>query len=337
MKYRIGKKIGVRSFGIEPRKTDVPQLRDEYWNYKILQGRKVIRGVHYFGRLFLHDVLIIDLLGESLEQLFRRCRRKFPLKTVVSLAQQMLLRIEDVHETRSDLVFRDIKPANFLLGRPGTPRAETVHLIDVGMAKKYRDPETRQHIPYREGRSLAGTARYEQQSRRYDMEALEARSLPWQGIKAASDAQKYELIGMKKQEIPIKDLCKDLSNQFAEYFNYVRGLSFEDAPDYEYLEYIPHLPGEVLQWTMQNDWRTPKQPSSSQTSASRSSPTADNYGRSKPPSQRRLGELGAGRCRCRETQADASDERRRIAANDVSDEAITLSRTGARGRWASGP
>lgn len=153
-----------------------------------------------------------------------------------------------MHE--SDLVVRDIKPENFLLGRPGTPGAETVHLIDLGMAKKYRDPETKQHIGYREGRSLAGTARYmsvnahlrREQSRRDDMEALGhvflyflRGSLPWQGIKAASDVQKYELIGMKKQETPVEDLCKDLPNQLAEYFNYVRGLSFEDAPDYEYL------------------------------------------------------------------------------------------------------
>lgn len=149
-----------------------------------------------------------------------------------------------------DLVYRDIKPDNFLFGRPGTPGAETIHLIDVGMAKKYRDPETKQHIPYREGRSLAGTARYmsinthlrREQSRRDDMEALGhvwvyflRGRVPWQGIKADSDAQKYELIGMKKQETPIKDLCKGLPKQFSEYFNHVRGLGFEEAPNYEYL------------------------------------------------------------------------------------------------------
>lgn len=141
-----------------------------------------------------------------------------------------------MHE--SGLVYRDIKPDNFLCGRPGTPGAETIHLIDVGMAKKYRDPETKQHIPYREGRSLAGTARYmsinthlrREQSRRDDLEALGhvwvyflRGSLPWQGIKAASNAQKYELIGMKKQETPIKDLCEGLPKQFPEYFNYKIG------------------------------------------------------------------------------------------------------------------
>jgi casein kinase 1/casein kinase I family protein HRR25 len=35
-----------------------------------------------------------------------------------------------------------------------------VHIIDFGLAKKYRDPRSHQHIPYRENKNLTGTARY---------------------------------------------------------------------------------------------------------------------------------------------------------------------------------
>jgi casein kinase 1 len=135
------------------------------------------------------------------------------------------------------------------------------------MAKQYRDPKTKQHIPYRERKSLSGTARYmsinthlgREQSRRDDLEALGhvfmyflRGGLPWQGLKAATNKQKYEKIGEKKQTTAIRDLADGfpgkffinssryiLSNcpteEFSKYLSYVRNLGFEDEPDYNYL------------------------------------------------------------------------------------------------------
>jgi casein kinase 1 len=66
--------------------------------------------------------------------------------------------VQAIHE--KNLIYRDIKPDNFLIGRPMTKTANMVWVVDFGMAKQYRDPKTKQHIAYRERKSLSGTARY---------------------------------------------------------------------------------------------------------------------------------------------------------------------------------
>ncbi|KAG0285789.1 casein kinase I, partial [Linnemannia gamsii] len=232
----------------EPRKSDAPQLRDEYRTYKILAGSTGIPNAFYFGQEGLHNILCIDLLGPSLEDLFDMCGRKFTIKTVVMVAKQMLSRVQTIHE--KNLIYRDIKPDNFLVGKPHSKHANMVHVVDFGMAKQYRDPKTKQHIPYRERKSLSGTARYmsinthlgREQSRRDDLEAMGhvfmyflRGGLPWQGLKAATNKQKYEKIGEKKQSTPIKELCDGFPEEFGIYLNYVRKLSFEETPDYDFL------------------------------------------------------------------------------------------------------
>ena len=87
----------------------------------------------------------MDLLGPSLEDLFNFCSRRFTMKTVLMLADQMIGRIEFVHN--KNFIHRDIKPDNFLMGIGR--HCNKLFLIDYGLAKKFRDNRTRQHIAYR--------------------------------------------------------------------------------------------------------------------------------------------------------------------------------------------
>lgn len=129
--------------------------------------------------------------------------------------------MESVHEKL--YIHRDIKPVNFLAGR----KAEVgrLYLIDFGVAKQFRNPETKEHIAYKEGKKLLGTADYcslnthrgIEQSRRDDLEALcysliqlLRGSLPWHKLSGKTKEEKFEKIMSSKLSCSAEKLCEGI-------------------------------------------------------------------------------------------------------------------------------
>jgi len=159
-KYQLDQRIGSGAHGVVYMGTDIdtgkqvvvkmelqtvrnPKLAKEYKIYKILAGGVGISRVHWFGKAGKYNALVLDVLGPSLYDLFKFCGRKFTLKTVLMLADQMLTILEYIHS--KNLIHRDIKPANFVMGLD-MRELNKVYIIDFGLAKSYYNTKTRQHI-----------------------------------------------------------------------------------------------------------------------------------------------------------------------------------------------
>eukprot|EP01097_Dermamoeba_algensis_P001050 TRINITY_DN139_c0_g6_i3.p1 TRINITY_DN139_c0_g6~~TRINITY_DN139_c0_g6_i3.p1 ORF type:complete len:519 (-),score=171.52 TRINITY_DN139_c0_g6_i3:156-1712(-) len=261
--YKLKEKLGYGSFGdiyagedpngvsvaikFEALDIPVPQLEKEVQILRTLDGVKGVAKVYYFGREEHHLVMVMDRLGPSLEEQFARCGGKLSIKSVMVIGLQCLDRLEAIH--KAGFIYRDIKPENFLTG-PAEDRS-TVYVIDFGLAKRYIDPVTKQHIPYQDNKNFSGNARFAslnshlgiEQSRRDDLESLGFMllylfkgSLPWQGIKASNMKEKFHKIKMEKERNSPREITANdkavISTAFSEYFENVRLLNFDEDPDY---------------------------------------------------------------------------------------------------------
>lgn len=232
---------------VEKKSSKIPRIETEYKIYCYLNRHGFRTGlpkVHHYYETPVSNVMIMQLLGPSLEDLFNKYNKKFTLPTVILLAKQLIHLLEQLHKGK--FIHRDIKPNNFLIGRGS--RADQIFIMDFGLSKKYILND--KHIKYRTGRSLIGTARYAslnmhkgfEPSRRDDLESVGYMlvyflkgELPWQGIKKAKNVNHIEKIGEIKTQTPLYRLCEGIHDNFKEYINYCRSLSFDGDPDYEYI------------------------------------------------------------------------------------------------------
>jgi serine/threonine protein kinase len=142
--------------------------------------------------------------------------------------------------------------------------AGVVHLIDFGLSKQFRDPNTHRHIPFITTHGVIGTAAFtsihshfgQELGRRDDLESLAyiliyflLGSLPWQN--SDSDSEEDESVLDIKQRIPANDLCRGLPVEFCIFLKYAQSLSFDAKPDYGYLRGL--FEGLLSREGLQND------------------------------------------------------------------------------------
>ena len=259
-RYRLGKKIGTGAFGEIFEGTDIfdnssVAIKLEHNSVKypqLLFEAKLLKSIpstgipvmHWFGIAGEYNAMVMDLLGQNLEDLYNYCAKNFTLKTIIMIIIQMIERLKHVHDNH--YIHRDIKPENFLIGKDNTEK--TIYLIDFGLAKRYRDEYTQIHIPLKENRNLTGTARYAscnahnglEQSRRDDMESIAyvilyffRKKLPWQGLKCKDKNEKHAKIKELKMSITPEKLFEGIPKEFADYLTMVKKLGFEDEPAYK--------------------------------------------------------------------------------------------------------
>ncbi|KAG6811326.1 hypothetical protein H0H92_007990 [Tricholoma furcatifolium] len=254
-------------------------LRQESKIYKTLMGGTGVPWIMWSGRQGDYNVMVIDLLGPSLEDLFKMCNRHFSLKTVLLLADQL--------------------PANFVMGTG--KGSHMVNVIDFGLAKKFRDSKTSSHIPYKQddyhgvGTSLFAAINTHlgvESSRRDDLESLAYMliyflrgTLPWKKLRAPNTppppaspttstpnppspipphqynpvSATWDLIRDAKIEAePL--LTVGLPEEFEILYKYARGLEFDDLPDYDGLRNLFHGLAEKIGMEYDNvfDWTLPK-------------------------------------------------------------------------------
>ena len=243
-RWRVSHLLGKGSFGqiyegvnvdtnervaikMEPADCKHPQVR---WEAKVYSAQKGIKpSILWFGTIANQIILVMEKLDCSLSF------KPLPI-SLRSVARQMIDRIKGLHE--AGYIHRDIKPENFLL------KAETVYLIDMGLAKKYMTRDNK-HIPYSENKRMVGTPRYasihnqlgHEVSRRDDMESiayvliyLAKGRLPWQNLPKSDDP--HAAILKTKQQTRITDLCESLPKSYLNLLEHAKSLRFDETPNY---------------------------------------------------------------------------------------------------------
>ena len=261
-KYKPLKKIGKGAFGkiystirledknvfamkTESKKALRKMLETEAYFLILLQGFGIPKLIS-FGHTKNYNILIETLLGKTLHDIFIKAKKTCDIKNMCLIALQLIERLEFIHS--KNIVYRDVKPENFLIG---IKDPNVLYIVDFGLCKKYRSSKTGKHLLPRDTKKFNGTLKYssvnvvkgKESSRRDDLISLGyvlillyKRYLPWTSdFKSLNKKTYIELIKSKETNAG-GDLFKNIPEELADYVKYCEKLKFEEDPNYNYMK-----------------------------------------------------------------------------------------------------
>lgn len=199
--------------------------------------------VHYKGRQGDFYIIVMDMLGPSLWDVWNKENQTMSQEMVACIAVEAIAILERLHA--KGFVHGDVKPENFLLGAPGSTNEKKLWLVDLGLATRWRDLLSGMHVEYDQRPDVfRGTVRYasvhahlgKTASRRDDLESLAYTllfllrgRLPWQGYQGDN---KGFLVCKKKMAVSPEVLCRYGPPPFRRFTEAVINLKFDDEPKY---------------------------------------------------------------------------------------------------------
>ncbi|XP_030458433.2 casein kinase 1-like protein HD16 [Syzygium oleosum] len=218
----------------------------EWQVYNALGGSYGVPRVHYKGRQGEYYVMVMDMLGPSLWDVWNTSGQAMSSEMVACIAVESLSILEKMHA--KGYVHGDVKPENFLLGQPSTQQEKKLFLVDLGLATKWRDGSSGRHVEYDQRPDMfRGTVRYASvhahlgrtASRRDDLESLaytliflHRGRLPWQGYQGDN---KSFLVCKKKMATSPEMLCCFCPPPLKQFLEFVVNMKFDEEPNYSKL------------------------------------------------------------------------------------------------------